>query len=126
MILFLLLPIGPKGDHLLLLFISEMTSSETETLEEGYFLGSLLKEWFLVVTSCQFVTRNSTIQMMNVMIADISREPMQPSREVIKRTSQNCGTNIFSLILKRFVTPFVLMLNIEKPNSYRPECNQDR
>ena len=75
-----------KADELFVLLIPEPERKCSETCEKRKRFY-LLKHQICFVTSLQIIIGNPRAQMVNVMIADVSREPLHNLRQFIERTA---------------------------------------
>src|ERR1700730_85666 len=107
------------------LFIPQGQPHAPQTLEQGDSSdGSEL--WMVAQHIRQAIARNSTAQVMDVVNADIRREPAQNTRQVIVRTAMDRS---FVKTPGFIVGPgsiLELVLDIEQPDTDRRGQNQDR
>ena len=74
----------------------------------------------------QVVIRNLRAQMVNVMEADVTRDPLQNLREFVIRAAFYGCIDITPLFIMLVVRFFELMLYIEQPNAKHSRHHEDR
>ena len=67
-----------------MLFIPEFVEYATQAFKKGNFIGHLVKDGIFLVTLLQLVVGNLRAEVMDVMKADVAREPLQHFGEFIE------------------------------------------
>ena len=61
----------------------------------------------------QVVVGDTRAEMVDVMIADVAREPLQQAGQLVIRTAGHRGHRIIPLFVPLPINPFILMLHIK-------------
>src|SRR6266850_2815305 len=103
-----------EADEFVTLFVPKPEGQRFKTAEEAYRLD-LLEEWVRFVASLQVVIGNARAQMVNVVKADVTREPLKNFRQLVERTALKRRGGEVPIFAAFPINPFELMLDVEEP-----------
>lgn len=105
-----------KADQALLLHVPNRQKHRLETRRNRDF-EYVVELRILVVDLFQTIIGDSRRQMVNVVEADVAREPLQKFRQFVERTSLHRSADEAPFVIGFPIGMLELMLNVEKPNS---------
>src|SRR5688500_11417006 len=77
----------------------------------------LLKQPVALVTSLQVVVGNARAQVVDVMKADVARQPLQHLRQLVVGAAAQCGRRVVPVVAAFPINAIELMLHVEQPES---------
>src|SRR5688572_16959725 len=98
------------------LLVPKAEGKRLEARNEGQRLDRL-KEGMTFVASLEVVVRNARTEVVNMMVADVAREPLEDARQFIERTALQCGSGEIPVLPALPIDTIELMLNIEQPDA---------
>src|SRR5438105_15421133 len=114
-----MLPMFPEmaeANEFFALLVPEPEAERFEAAEkrERFYL---LKHQMRFVASLQIVIRNSRAQMVDVVIADVSGEPLQYFRQFVERAAFQGGRSVIPLRVALPINSLELMLHVKQPEA---------
>src|SRR6267154_1067836 len=109
------------ADQFLALLVPQPERERLEAREQRDRLH-FLKQRVRLMASLQIVIRDLRAQMMNVMISDVPREPLQHLRQFVKRTPLQRRRRVIPVPAAFPIHPLELVLHIEQPHA-RAACH---
>lgn len=95
-------PIFPQvfavGNHTLLLFVPEFVEHATQTLDEGNLVRDLVKNWIFVMATSELIVRHQRVEVVNMVVTNVSRQPVKYLWKVIKSASLNSRADVIPLV----------------------------
>ena len=79
-----------------------------------------------MVAASQLIVGHQGVEVVDVVIADIAREPMEDARKFVIRAALHGGADVVPFIFPLFVGGLVLVLYVEKPDGNDAKTDQNR
>ena len=105
-----------ETDHAAVNLIPKPELNGFQTAKEAQF-RCVLEKRMRVVTALEVVVWNLGVEVVNVMVADVSGEPLEDSREVVVTASCHGGSRVVPIFVGGPVRIFELMLDVEQPEA---------
>ena len=115
-----------ERDHALFLLVPEVVEDAFEAFQKGDLGGHLLKDRVLFVAFRQVVVRHQRVEVVDMVVADIARQPMENARQFIITAPFDGRRDIVPFFDPFLIGLFVLVLDIKEPDGDGAESDQDR
>src|SRR5687767_1024804 len=113
-----------KANQLSALLVPETKCESLETSEQRDGLYALKKR-IGFVAALQIVVGNARTQMVDVVKANVAREPLENFRQLVERTAFECRSCVVPILPAFPIDVLELMLHVEQPHSRRASHHED-
>lgn len=108
----------PEAHHLLLLLVPQLQGHRFQALPESHD-GDVMKNRILVESLLQVVVGDLGAEMVDVVKADIAREPLEYLRQLVVGTALQRGERILPVGMVLPIGVLKLVLDVEHPHAGR-------
>ena len=105
-----------EGDHATVDLVPKSKLDGLEAVEEPEFRG-ILEEGVRMVAALQVVIGNTWVEVVDVVVADVSGEPLKDSRKVVVAASSHGGGRVVPVVTGGPVRVLELVLDVEQPET---------
>ena len=105
-----------ETDHATVDLVPKSKLDGLEAVEESEF-GGILEERMGMVAALQVVVGNSGVQVVDVVVADVSRKPLEDPREVVVAASGHGGGRVVPILTGGPIRVLELVLDVEQPET---------
>lgn len=114
-----------EGDHAFLLFVPKFVIHAFQALAKGQGGHVAIEDGILFGAGRQVVVGYPGTQVVDVVKADVARQPLKQLGQAVIGTTLNGGKQVVPLVFPGFVVFLVLMLDVEEPEGDDAKTEND-